>query len=108
MTPSQFTLSTAILTAVRIQFRIAISDLTRRDRSWHLVWARQLAAFLLRRDAKLTLDEIGAILDRDHSAIWNTLRSCENRLATSAKDRADLATLESKLDRPLIPSLAIA
>jgi chromosomal replication initiation ATPase DnaA len=97
MSPIQLTLAANILTVVKGHFRRTLSDLESRRRNWELLWPRQLATLLLRRHTKLTLSEIGCILNRTHGGVILAIRSCENQLATSPNARIELAMLESHI-----------
>jgi chromosomal replication initiation ATPase DnaA len=108
MSPAQLTKAANILTVVKGYFRRTLGDLESHCRRWELLWPRHLSMLLLRRHAKLSLPEIGCIMNRHHTGVLAAIRSCENRLATNADARADLANLESKLGLAAAPAEEIA
>ena len=46
--------------------------------------ARQMATYLMRKLTTLTLEEIGAVLKRDHSTILHSIRKVEESINTDA------------------------
>lgn len=59
-----------IVSAVSKQFKVSVEDLRGSCRKSHLVYARQMAMYLLRHDFGYSLEQIGQILGgRDHSTI---------------------------------------
>ena len=69
MNPFQIRLANEIVESVAKYYQITVSEITEKRRHSRIVRARHVAAYLLREDLRLSLHEIGAIINRDHSLI---------------------------------------
>jgi hypothetical protein len=69
MNPFQIRLANEIMESVSKYYQITVSEITEKRRHAKIVRARQVAAYLLREDLRLSLHEIGAIINRDHSSV---------------------------------------
>ena len=79
----------ALLRRVARSLATPVAQLTNRSRSPRLVRERARACWLLRQHG-LTLPEIGAVMQRDHSTVLYHIRAVE---AAAACDAAYAATL---------------
>ena len=84
----QFTEPTFINPSDKIIYRIAekhcisVADIKGTSRKQYIVLARQEAAWRLRDERKLTLNQIGSLLGhKDHTTILHAIKSHEKRLA---------------------------
>jgi chromosomal replication initiator protein len=74
-----------ILQAVAAYYRVRTSDLTGQQRERRISYARQMAMYLLREEAKLSLIEVGNHLGgRNHSTV---IYSCEKIAESKGKGR---------------------
>lgn len=62
-------LANEIMESVSKYYQITVSEITEKRRHAKIVRARHVAAYLLREDLRLSLHEIGAIVNRDHSSV---------------------------------------
>lgn len=62
-------LANEIMESVSKYYQITVSEITEKRRHAKIVRARQVAAYLLREDLRLSLHEVGAIINRDHSSV---------------------------------------
>jgi hypothetical protein len=69
MNPFQMRLANEIMESVSKYYQITVSEITEKRRHAKIVRARQVAAYLLREDLRLSLHEVGAIINRDHSSV---------------------------------------
>lgn len=96
MTPKQ------LIAHVATHFDLEAADLTGESRMRHIVLARQAAAWVLRRAANISLEEIGRLLGgRDHTTIGYSIAQIEHRMAADPALRAQLHSLLPQ--RPLAP-----
>ncbi|HEY8475990.1 MAG TPA: helix-turn-helix domain-containing protein, partial [Chloroflexota bacterium] len=77
----------AVLQAVSRHFGVALEDLKGKQRDKRVVVPRQIAMYLLREDAGLSLVDIGGLLGgRDHSTV---LHGCE-KIATELESSGEV------------------
>jgi chromosomal replication initiator protein len=72
-----------ILRAVCAEFGVTKDDLLSKKREATISQARQIAMYLLREDAGLTVARIGRELERDHSTVLHGCGRIETAIATS-------------------------
>jgi chromosomal replication initiator protein len=83
-----------LIATVAGHFDLSVADLTGQSRMRHVVLARQAAAWVLRKAANISLEEIGRLLGgRDHTSIGYSVQQIERRIATDAALRAELHSL---------------
>ncbi len=88
MTPKQ------LIAHVAVHFDLTPADLTGASRMRHIVLARQAAAWVLRKAATISLEEIGRLLGgRDHTTIIYSLGQIEQRMAADPYFAAELHSL---------------
>ena len=79
-------------------FRISMDDLESKSRKSNLVYARNLAFFILREDYKLQLRDIGYIFGgRDHTTIAHGCEKVKMDLVTSTPVISDVKYIRKKL-----------
>ena len=84
----QFTEPTFINPSDKIIYRVAqkhgvsVADIKGHSRKQHIVYARQEAAYQLREERNLTLNQIGSLLGhKDHTTILHAIKCHEKKLA---------------------------
>ncbi len=81
----------AILPAVARYFGVSLDDLKGKVRERKIVVPRQVAMYLLREDARLSLPEIGQVLGgRDHSTVLHGVRTIQADLDADSRLRGDV------------------
>ncbi len=78
-------------------YKIKTSDLTGKSRKKHLVTARHVAAYILKTDLDLPLQEIGRILGgRDHTSIMHAVEKITRLFSTNQQIRHEIVTIRQK------------
>ncbi len=81
----------AILQAVARYYGVSLDDLRGKVRERKVVVPRQVAMYLLREEARLSLPEIGHLLGgRDHSTVLHGYRAVQAELETDTRLRGDV------------------
>lgn len=95
---NQFT----IIDVVAAWYRVTLKDLVRKDRSRTIVIARHTAMYLIRELTSLSLPEIGALFNRDHTTVVHALNNIERRRKDPEylADMAELKTLITDQPQP--------
>jgi chromosomal replication initiator protein len=89
---------TAVLNAVCAYFAIDKDTLTGRRRDKQTVLARQVAMYLLREEANLSLTTIGRFLgDKDHTTVLYACRRITDRLHTDTHLHQDIINIRTAL-----------
>lgn len=84
--------SDAVLEAVSAVTAIGLGDLSGRSRSRNVTYARHLAMYLLKEDARMTVAEIGRLLgNRDHSTVLAGIQRIAMEVHTRPETSADIA-----------------
>ena len=65
-------------------YNLAPDDIMGKGKTKNIAAARQMATYLMRKLTTLTLEEIGAVLNRDHSTILHSIRKIEESVNTDA------------------------
>lgn len=87
-----------VISGVASYFNLRINDLTGLKRNKEMVYARQIAMYLLRSDLKISLMDIGRLLgDRDHTTIMYGVEKITNLLPKSEDLRVDIVGIRKKL-----------
>ncbi len=87
-----------VIGVVSDYYAVSTAELTGPRRDSRVVAARQVAMYLLRKDAGLTLPAIGRELGgRDHTTALHGCRKIERRLQLDDRLRSDLDTLRARL-----------
>jgi chromosomal replication initiator protein len=87
----------AVLDAVAAVTGIARADLAGRSRSRDVAYARHLAMYLLKEDARMTVAEIGRLLgNRDHSTVLAGIQRISMEQQTRPETRTDITTTRTQ------------
>ncbi len=70
----------AIMKAAHDELGITRDQMRTSSRSRQILWPRQLAMYLLRKDAKLTTESIGRIFFRYHTSVIHAVRKIEGKV----------------------------
>ena len=65
-------------------YNLAPEDILGKGKTKSIAAARQMATYLMRKLTTLTLEEIGGVLNRDHSTILHSIRKIEESVNTDA------------------------
>jgi chromosomal replication initiator protein len=89
-----------IVTAVAQHFGVTEPSLLGKSRERAIVWARQVAMYLLRQETSASLLQIGRQLGgRDHTTVLHGCQRVDQALYQSDLARADVAAIRSALGR---------
>ncbi|MBI5284092.1 MAG: chromosomal replication initiator protein DnaA [Chloroflexi bacterium] len=87
-----------VVAAVCRRTGVQAGDLRGRSRNREVSYARHLAMYLLKEDARKTVAEIGRLLgNRDHSTVLADIQRIAMEQATRAETRADIAAVREAL-----------
>ena len=90
-----------VIAAVCAQTGSGRADLTGRSRSRDVSYARHLAMYVLRHDAKKTVAEIQRLFgNRDHSTVIGAIDRIEGELGTRVETKGDLIDIRETLAAP--------
>lgn len=85
-----------VVSAVSKHFKVSVEDLRGASRRSSLVFARQIAMYLLRKDLNVPLEQIGDLLGgRDHSTVIYGVGKMENAVKQSSSLRDQILRVES-------------
>jgi len=87
--------SRIVLETVAEWFDIGIKDIIGPYRQRTVVHARWVCCTLLRKHTRMSLPQIGEVIDKDHTSVLNACAQMERLLNGSAEWRADYAEIES-------------
>lgn len=96
MSPSQFDVFARAVAFIRRKFRVTTADLEGSSRVAPVVLARHCLIAILRANARMTMRQIGLLLNRDTSAIAHAMTSLQNRSQTDREFRAQMEALASE------------
>ena len=65
-------------------YSLSPEDILSKGKTKNIAAARQIATYLMRKLTTLTLEEIGTVLNRDHSTILHSIRKIEESAHTDA------------------------
>lgn len=86
-----------VIQAVCEHFSIEEKELLGRGRSRHIAFPRQVSMYLMRKDADISLEEIGQALNRDHTTALHGYRKIEDEMETNSVLRGDVMTIRERL-----------
>ncbi|MBF6591414.1 MAG: chromosomal replication initiator protein DnaA [Ktedonobacterales bacterium] len=87
-----------VLAAVARRYEVSEEELRSKTRRPQVVWARQVAMYLLREETAHSLFQIGAALGgRDHSTVLHGCAKVSATLAHSAMKRAEIEAIRGSL-----------
>jgi chromosomal replication initiator protein len=85
------------LSLVSKHYQIKTSELLGKSRKKHLATARHVAAYLLRIDLGLSLQEVGRIIGgRDHTSIMHAVEKVKHLFSTNQQIRHEIVTIRKK------------
>lgn len=81
----------SVIEAVRQRTGTTLADLAGESRTRDKTYARHIAMYLLRRDARIGVEEIGRMLGgRDHATVIGGCKRIEGELRTRPETREDI------------------
>jgi chromosomal replication initiator protein len=87
-----------LLAAIAQHYRVSLEDLRGKSRRPQVVWARQVAMYLLRAETDRSLLQIGALLGgRDHTTVLHGCTRVGETLAANSARHAELDTIRASL-----------
>lgn len=87
-----------ILSVVSRSFRVKTSDLCGKSRKKQIALARHVAAYLLRRELNLPLQQIGKILGgKDHTTIMHAEEKIDRAFSTNQQLRHQIIEIQKKI-----------
>jgi chromosomal replication initiator protein len=89
-----------VLQAVCSHFSLEEKELLGRGRARTVSFPRQVAMYLMRKDADISLEEIGQTLRRDHTTVLHGIRKIEAEMARDATLRNDVMSIRERLLQP--------
>lgn len=95
--PTQQITSGDVIQAVCEHFGVEEKELLGRGRSRHIAFPRQVSMYLMRKDADVSLEEIGQALNRDHTTVLHGYRKIEDEMETNSVLRGDVMTIRERL-----------
>lgn len=78
-------------------FDIEVESLSNKSRSAKIVYPRQLAIYLLRKNTEQTFKEIGKNFNKDHSTVISSIKKIEADVKNKMEVRLDISNIENKL-----------
>lgn len=86
-----------IITLVAEYYGYPVDKLMKKNRKKELVWARQVAIYLLHKVYKISMCVVGDLFDRDHTTVIHSCKKVKNIMETEADKRAEVMKLQSIL-----------
>ncbi len=86
-----------VIQAVSEHFGIEEKELLGRGRSRQIAFPRQISMYLMRKDADISLEEVGQALNRDHTTVLHGYRKIEEEMETNSTLRGDVMTIRERL-----------
>jgi chromosomal replication initiator protein len=97
--PQRRDLTTAqVVALVADKFKVTVDQLIGRDRSRDIALPRQVAMYLLRREVKISLPQIGVALGgRDHTTVMYAIDQIANKIETDSGLRRDVIDIKQQM-----------
>lgn len=89
-----------VIQAVCTQFGLEERELLGRGRSRNVSFPRQVSMYLMRKDADISLEEIGQSLRRDHTTVLHGIRKIESEMSRDSTLRNDVMSIRERLLKP--------
>ena len=100
--------SVALCIAVAAEhFNVTRRDLISHRRDRNTAFARHVAIWLAKRTTTLTLPQIGAVFDRDHTTIQHAVRQIDDRRADDPALRHEIAALAIAVEASVMATAAL-
>ncbi len=87
-----------IIQSVADTFHLSTDLLLSKKRNYEIVYARQVAIYLVRKLLSLSLPDIGKRFQKDHTTILHSLSIMEKKLSSDAKLKTLISEIEKKLN----------
>lgn len=88
-----------VIQTVCEHFGLEEKELLGRGRARNIAFPRQVGMYLMRKDADVSLEEIGRALNRDHTTVLHGCRKIEQEMETNSTLRGDVMTIREQLLR---------
>lgn len=88
-----------VVAGVSAELGVPIKKLLSRDRSGHVAFVRQVAAYFCRRLTGLSFPVIGEHLGRDHSTVIHAFNLISSRAAREEPFRLTLAKIQKRIEQ---------
>ncbi len=72
-----------IIEKIASYYGITVEEISGKSKIKNTALARQISMYLLRKLTNLTLEDIGALLNKDHSTVLHAIRRIEDNMSTS-------------------------
>jgi len=95
--------SAVTLEVVAEWFDISIKDILGYRRSRNIVNARSVVAFILRNNTSMSLQEIGTLINRDHSSVIQAVRRIKTLVDNEVSWRIDVDEMLSTVQTASFP-----
>lgn len=82
-----------ILNAVSRKYGVSAEDLKSKKKTENIANARHVAIYIIRKEADLSLKEIGRLFNRDHTTVMASINKIEINLKTVKNAKADMLAL---------------
>ena len=86
-----------IFKIVAENYGVAVEDIKGQKRNANIAMARHMCIYLVRQNTNLSLEDIGAKFDRDHSTVISSIRRIEDEKAKSPATAALIDELTGKI-----------
>lgn len=87
---------------VALEFHFTRDEITSHTRAHRVVWARAVISYLIKHYVPDTsFEEIGRMLNRDHSAIMRAIRMVEDHITFDRLRAGQVAALKTKIETSL-------
>ena len=88
-----------LIVAVEAAYHVTEERILSDDRKQHVVSARHLVIYFLREIEELSFPEIGAVLNRNHAAVYRGYKQMLWRIAHQPLFAAEIAKLRAQIER---------
>jgi chromosomal replication initiation ATPase DnaA len=78
-------------------YGVPVEDVMSYRRLMRIVWPRYVAMLMCRKLGRMSLNEIGVAMNRDHSCVFYGLKKLEAAIETDKQIAKDVALIESAL-----------
>jgi chromosomal replication initiator protein len=74
-----------IIEKIASYYGISIEEISGKSKIKNTAMARQISMYLMRKLTNLTLEEIGTVLNKDHSTVLHAIRRIEDNISSSTE-----------------------
>ena len=86
-----------IFAAVYKKYNISKEDIKGKKRVKNVIWARQVAIYLIRDITELSFPNIGEIVDKDHSTVMYSYNTIAKRITSDPLVNVELTELTKEI-----------